>query len=96
LARAGIESTDPSAVLASAALDRACMELIKAARGHFDKADEIMSSASRRAVRAPRIMGEVYRLILERMTTRGFAPPRPPVRLGRLRLVWIIMLYAFI
>jgi len=41
-------------------------------------------------------MGEVYRLILERMVRRGFAPPRPPIRLGRLRLVSIIMRYAFI
>jgi phytoene synthase len=47
-------------------------------------------------VRAPRIMGEVYRLMLERMTERGFAPPRPPVRLGRVRLAFILMRYAFI
>ena len=52
--------------------------------------------APRRAVRAPRIMGEVYRLMLERMAARGFAPPRPPVRLGRLRLVFILARYAFI
>ena len=96
LAQAGIESTEPSAVLASPKLDSACAQLVKTARSHFDKADEIMSSASRRTVRAPRIMGEVYQLILERTVTRGFAPPRPAIRLGRLRLVWIIMLYAFI
>jgi len=96
LVHAGIESTDPSAVVASPRLDRACAQLIEAARSHFDKAHQIMSLASRRTVRAPRIMGEVYRLILERMVTRGFAPPRPPIRLGRLRLVWIIMRYAFI
>ena len=93
---AGIETTDPSAVLASPQLDSACAQLIRTARNHFDKADEIMSSASRRTVRAPRIMGEVYRLILERMVIRGFAPPRPPIRVGRLRLVWIVMRYAFI
>jgi presqualene diphosphate synthase len=96
LAQSGIETTDPSAVLASPSLDRACAPLIEAARNHFDKADEIMWSASRRTVRAPRIMGEVYRLILERMVTRGFAPPRRPIQLGRLRLVSIIMRYAFI
>ena len=96
LAEAGIEAADPSAVLASPSLDRACAQLIKAARSHFGKADEIMSSVPRRAARAPRIMGEVYRLILEHMATRGFAVPRPPTRLNRLRLVWIIMRYAFI
>jgi phytoene synthase len=96
LTRAGIESTDPSVVLASPGLERVCAQLIEAARNHFNKADKIMSSASRRAVRAPRIMGEVYRLKLEGMATRGFAPPRLPVRLGRLPLIWIIVRYAFI
>jgi squalene synthase HpnD len=96
LGQAGIDTTDPAAVLASPTLDRACAQLVKAARYHFDKANEIMSSASRRTVRAPRIMGEVYRLILERMVARGFAAPRPPIRLPRLQLVWIVARYAFI
>ena len=55
-----------------------------------------MAAAPRRAVRAPRIMGEVYRLILERVAERGFAPPRPPVRLGKARLAFILLRYAFI
>ena len=36
LSKAGIESTDPDAALASPGLDRACRELVAAARGHFD------------------------------------------------------------
>jgi len=96
LAEASIDAADPAAVLASPSLGRACTRVIRTARHHFDTADEIMSSAPRGAVRAPRIMGAVYRLILERMATRGFAPPRHPIRLGRPRLVWIIMRYAFI
>jgi len=96
LAEAGINATDPSVVLASPALDHACAQVIRAARNHFDVADQIMSSAPRRAVRAPRMMGAVYRLILERMAARGFAPPRRPLRLGRPRLAWIVMRYAFI
>jgi presqualene diphosphate synthase len=96
LAGASINIADPSIVLASPSLGHACAQVIRAARNHFDTADEIMSSSPRRAVRAPRIMGAVYRLILEGMATRGFAPPRHPIRLGRPRLVWIIMRYAFI
>ena len=95
LAEAGIDIADPCAVLASPSLGRACAQLVKAARDHFESADAIMSSAPRRAVRAPRIMGAVYRLMLEHMTTRGFAPPRRTIRLARPRLVWIIMRYAF-
>jgi phytoene synthase len=96
LAEAGIDAADPSAVLASPWLGRACAQLVKAARDHFDSANEIMSSASRRAVRAPRIMGAVYRQILEHTAARGFVPPRRPVKLGRPRIAWIIMRYAII
>jgi presqualene diphosphate synthase len=96
LAEAGIDTADPAVVLASPSIGRACAQLVKAARDHFDSANEIMSSAPRRAVRAPRIMGAVYRLILEHTATRGFLPPRQPVKLPRPRIAWIIMRYAFI
>jgi phytoene synthase len=96
LLQAGIETAEPAAALASPALDRACGAIVAVARQHFDRAHAIMAAAPRRAVRAPRIMGEVYRLILEGMAERGFAPPRPPIRLGRARLAFILMRYAFI
>jgi presqualene diphosphate synthase len=96
LAEAGIHAADPSTVLANPSIGRACAQLVKAARGHFDSANEIMSSAPRRAVRAPRIMGAVYRQILEHTAARGFVPPRHPVKLARPRIAWIIMRYAFI
>ncbi len=70
--------------------------MVKAARHHFDKASGIMEKGPRRAMRAPRIMGEVYRLILARMAARGFRAPRHPIRLGRIRILWIIARYAFI
>jgi squalene synthase HpnD len=96
LQRAGIDSTEPAVVMASPAMDEASAQLIKAARSHFDSAEEIMAECPRGAVRAPRIMGAVYRVILERMVARGFAPPRRPIRLGRPHLMWIILRYAFI
>jgi phytoene synthase len=96
LHRAGIETTDPAAVLASPGLDLVCGDLVAAARHHFERARAIMASSPRRAVRAPRIMGEVYHLILERVAERGFAPPRPPVRLGKAHLGLILLRYAFI
>lgn len=94
LADAGIAAREPAAVLASAGLGRACAPLVTAARDHFASADAIMAKAPRRAVRAPRIMGAVYRLILEDTAARGFAPPRPRVRLSRPRVLWIILRYV--
>jgi phytoene synthase len=96
LDQAGISARDPAAVLASPVLDRACTQIVTAARRHFVEADKIMSAAPRRLVRAPRIMGAVYRLMLEDMAARGFSPPRRPVRPGRLRLLLIVARYAVI
>ena len=50
----------------------------------------------RRTVRAPRIMGEAYRLILANLVARGWSPPRAPIHLPRMRLLWIILRHAFI
>jgi phytoene synthase len=66
------------------------------AREHFERADAIMRGAPRRAVRAPRIMGEAYKNYLRGLATRGFAAPRARVRIGRARLLWIILRYAVV
>jgi len=96
LRAAGIASTDPATVLASPVLGKACAAVVERARGHFAQADRIMARSPRRCVRAPRIMGEAYRLILDRLVARGWSPARRPIRLPRGRLLWIIMRHAFI
>jgi len=96
LRRAGIATSEPRAVLASPALGQVCAEIAGRARMHFAHADRIMSSSPRRAVRAPRIMGEAYQMILDRLLARGWSPPRAPIRLSRLRLLWIIIRRALV
>ena len=91
LQAAGITATDPAAVLADPALGKVCAVMVEAARAHFVKASAIMAQSPRRVVRAPRIMGEAYRAILDRLVARGFAPPRRPVRLPRARLLFIVL-----
>jgi presqualene diphosphate synthase len=54
-----------------------------------------MTQNPRSVVRAPRIMGEAYGLILDRLVARGFAPPRPPVRLPRARILFIVLFNLF-
>ena len=93
---AGITSTDPAIVLASPALARVCARIVERAREHFAQADKIMTRSNRRSVRAPRIMAEAYRLILDRLVARGWSQPRPAIRLPRSRLLWIILRHAFI
>src|SRR5262249_35553716 len=96
LRAAGIAATDPAVVLMSPALGEACARVVERARGHFAQAEAIMAHSPRRAVRAPRIMAEAYRLILDTLIARGWSPPRRPIRLPRARLAWIILRHAFL
>jgi phytoene synthase len=88
---AGIISSDPAAVLANPMLGEACRGVVDMAKMHFREASAIMARRPRRIVRAPRIMGEAYRAILDKLIARGFAPPRQPVRHSRVRLLLILL-----
>ncbi len=91
LRAAGIAANDPAAVLSRARRSRRSVRgVVERARRHFAEADAIMARSPRRAVRAPRIMGEAYTLILDRLTARGWSPPRDRIRIPRPRLLWII------
>jgi squalene synthase HpnD len=96
LAHAGIHSNDPMTALRSPTLGQACAELAARARDHFAQADKIMAGLPRRLVRAPRIMGLVYRSILDRLTARGWSAPRQPIRLPRALLLWIVLRHALV
>jgi len=96
LLHAGITSADPLKVISDPALPKVCAPLAARARAHFEKADEIMGRNPRRVVRAPRIMSKYYRAILELLVKRGFASPRPPVRLNKMARIAIVVRYALI
>jgi len=88
---AGIISTDPRTVLAHPLIGHACNVLVALAIGEFVAAGTIMAHQPRRTVRAPRIMGQAYRLILNRLIARGFDPPRARVRLPRAKILFIVL-----
>ena len=96
LMAAGIESTDPGVVVAASNLPVVCAQILQQARDHFQKSDPIMNRNPRRIVRAPRIMSEYYRAILERLAERGFVTPRHPVKLSKAAKLLILFRYAFI
>jgi len=91
LVAAGIATTEPAQVLNRPALGEACSAVVATARSEFARADAIMAASPRRVVRAPRIMGKAYRAILEALIVRGFATPRAPVRLPKLKLIFIVL-----
>lgn len=96
LREAGIESTDPNAVLGSANLARVCERLAAKAQSHFAEAGKIMLGLPRPSVRAPRIMAEVYRNKLEKLMSRGWTAPRADVSTGYWRLAWTLLRYAIV
>jgi squalene synthase HpnD len=96
LLRAGIDTDDPAAALRSPALGQACAELVERAYRHFAQAEAIMARAPRRTVRAPRIMGKVYRSMLDRMVARGWSAPRQRIRVPRALLLWIVIRHALV
>jgi presqualene diphosphate synthase len=91
LADAGITSTDPAEVLAHPALPEVCGRIVSLARWRFAEADKIMNRHPRSIVRTPRVMGEAYKSILRGLVSRGWAAPRPRVKLGKPRLVFILL-----
>ncbi len=96
LIRAGINTNDPKTALRSAALGQVCAELVARAREHFAQADQIMAALPRRRVRAPRIMGLVYRSMLDQLEARGWSAPRRAIRVSRARLLWIVLSHALV
>jgi phytoene synthase len=93
---ANIKATDPNVVASSPHLAPACDFIVERARGHFVKANEIMAGCPRQVVRAPRIMGAVYRQKLEDMVSRGWAPPRHRAHVKKSYLLWIALRHAFV
>jgi squalene synthase HpnD len=96
LRKAGIVTTEPEAVLSSAGLAQVCNAVAQRAGKHFQEADAIMARNPRRTVKAPRIMEEVYRVMLQGMVALGWEPPRARVSVSGLRLSWIAVQYAII
>jgi len=94
LDQADISTSDPVTALRSPGLAQVCNKLAERAREHFAQADTIMARSPRHAVKAPRIMGAVYRSILEGMVARGWEAPRARVRVSRARIGWILLRYA--
>jgi presqualene diphosphate synthase len=96
LMAAGVTTDEPLVAAADPKLADACVEVAARARQHFEKAQSIMGSAPRAAVKAPRLMAVAYGAILDRMVKEGFAPPRRRVKASRLRLLGALLRYGIL
>ena len=85
---------DPLRAVAEPKVAIACREVADRARRHFDLAQPVLSSASRAAGRAPRLMAAAYRSLLDNMVGQGFAPPRSRAKPSRLRVLGAFLCYG--
>jgi len=91
LLAAGIDRSDPAAVLQHPALEHACSIVVERAHRHFATAEALMRGEPRRAVLAPRVMAGTYRHILRRLVERRWAPPRCQIRVGLGTHLWVVL-----
>ena len=90
LVQAGILGTEPDVVIGDRRVDGACRGLAAEALDHFTAADRLMRSRLRGRLLAPRLMGGIYRALLDRMLTEGWVPPRRRVRIGKMHLLYLV------
>jgi presqualene diphosphate synthase len=91
LLQAGIETTDPAAVIADPRVDRACRVLAAQALEHYAAADRLLRSRPRGRLLAPRLMAAVYRDLLRAMLADGWVAPRRRARIGKARLLYLVL-----
>lgn len=91
LKQTGIATTEPNEAIGDPRIDGACRALAEHALKHFASADRLMRSRPRGRLLAPKLMEAVYRAILRDMISQGWAPPRHRVRIGKPRLLLILL-----
>jgi phytoene synthase len=96
LTKAGIVTVEPLSAVADPRLPCACREVVERARLHFGDARRVMAAEPRSAVRAPQLMAAAYSSVLDGMVARGFAQPRPRVKVNRLRLLGALLRYGLV
>ena len=90
LRAAGVAATDPFPVINHPNIEPVCRVVAARAEAHFAAAWEIFARTPTKVARTPRIMGEAYRYILDRLYARGWKAPRAGLKLGKLKLVLIV------
>jgi phytoene synthase len=87
----GIESHDPMTVINDPRIDGVCRELAAEAARRFSEADRAIADCDRRIMRPAVMMSAVYHETLKRVLARGWAPPRPELKVPKLTKIWLAL-----
>jgi len=96
LAAAGIDTTDPLAVVGHPNIDTACRWVAVKAHEHYRAADAIMQRRPKGKLRTPRLMSAVYGQILSKMEAAGWKPPRTRAKIGKVQLIWTLLRHGLV
>ncbi len=96
LAANNVKSREPFQVLRHPALGAICAEIASRARQHYQAAAAAMRKCARGPMRPARAMGAIYRAYLDGLERRGWAKVDEPVRLSKLKKLWIALRYGLL
>ena len=92
----GIQSRDPSEVLAHPSLSRVCADLAGDARDRFQRTHILLERCDRRRLKPCILMMAVYERILTKLERQNWQNLAEPVRVSRAEKLWIFARHGLI
>jgi squalene synthase HpnD len=92
----GIQSRDPSEVLAHPSLSRVCADLAGHARDRFQQTHILLELCDRRRLKSCVLMMAVYERILTKLERQNWQNLAEPVRVSRVEKLWIFARHGLI
>ncbi|GJE60352.1 presqualene diphosphate synthase HpnD [Methylobacterium trifolii] len=92
----GLTDPTPGEAIAHPRIGEVCAALAEEAQAHYHATWAIIRRNARRATKAPRLMAAAYRLYLDALLARGWAPPRARVKPSKLRLVAVALRHGIV
>ncbi len=96
LAAIGLDDPTPAEAIQHPRIGEVCEGLAAEAEAHYRATWDIIGRSPRRATKAPRLMAAAYRLYLDALIKRGWAPPRARVKPGKLALVAVALRHGIV
>ncbi|HEX8416604.1 MAG TPA: presqualene diphosphate synthase HpnD [Methylobacterium sp.] len=96
LAAIGLSDPTPASAIAHPRLAEVCAAVAAEADAHYRETWAIIGRSPRRATKAPRLMAAAYRLYLDALLARGWAPPRARVKPGKLALIGVALRHGIV
>ncbi len=95
LEQAGVP-LEPHLALAHPGLPAVCARLATAAHRHFNDAHAAMATCDAKAMKPARVMAASYAALLGKLEQRGWTRLAEPVRVAKIRKIWIAVRYGML